>query len=300
MAQNNSPILIPHPESIIQLLNTNSTLTIGGIWGVVRAGQTWRAMDGTRFIWSADGMQVIYSQAGKFYTQTASGFTGDIRSYPINAAGVSAAPWVVVAQTEMKLLMGVVAGASGVGFALVIGTEVAEFIGENADKFETWEKHLEIVLKARELLKTNAPVLYDKVFSAVLKQIFKDMEKNIPDSVTPEIVFFGIGVVIGHVGKDVAEGKFSWLDLIKVVLKQLAIRLLIGVVPQAIKITEAEYQKMAAEIIKQLQIAGVSIQDRDIRQIVEEVQKHPETIRKAFDLMQQGFEGEQSSAATGL
>ena len=74
-----------------------------------------------------------------------------------------------------------------------------------------------------------------------------------------------------------------------------------GVVPCfAIKITEAEYQKMAAEIIKQLQIAGVSIQDRDIRQIVEEVQKHPETIRKAFDLMQQGFEGEQSSAATGL
>ena len=36
-------------------------------------------------------------------------------------------------------------------------------------------------------------------------------------------------------------------------------------------------------------------QDRDIRQIVEEVQKHPETIRQAFDLMNQGFETVQAA-----
>lgn len=39
----------------------------------------------------------------------------------------------------------------------------------------------------------------------------------------------------------------------------------LGVVPIAIKITEAEYRKMADEIITQLRSAGVAIHDNDIR-----------------------------------
>jgi hypothetical protein len=186
--------------------------------------------------------------------------------------------------------MGIVAGASGVGFAVVVGTEIAEFVIENREDFSKWEHQLEVVLKARAILKEHAPVLYDKVFNSVLNQVFKDVKGNIPDAVTPEVVFFGVGVVIGSVGKKLTEGKFSWFALVFVVVEQLAIRLTIGVVPQAIKITEAEYRKMADEIIGQLRKAGVTIQDADMRKIVEEVQKNPGEVKQALDMMRDAFQ----------
>jgi hypothetical protein len=290
MARNDFPLPILHPELIVPLLNTYSSLQIGGIWGTATSGQTWMAADGERFIWSADGMQVIYSQDGKFFTQSARGFVNDIRTYPAAAAGRSAQPWVRIAQVEVKLLMGIVAGASGVGFVIVVGTEIAEFVGENHDDFAKWEYQLEVVLKARQLLKSYAPVLYDKVFDAVLGQVFKDVKSNIPDAVTPEIVFFGVGVIVGSVGKALSKGKFRLLGLILVVLEQLLVRLTIGVVPQAIKITEAEYRKMADQIITQLRSAGVTIQDSDITKMVEEVRQHPDIVKQALDLMRDAFE----------
>jgi len=290
MGKDDFPLQIVHPDTIIPRLNTDSSLFIGGIWGSVKSGQTWMASDGERFVWSADGLQVIYSQDGKFFTQSPRGFINEVRTFPLVAAGRSAAPWVAIAQTEVKLLMGIVAGASGVGFVVVVGTEIAEFVVENRDDFSKWENQLEVVLKARAILKAHAPVLYDKVFNAVLLQISKDVFSNIPDAVTPQVVFFGIGVIIGNVGKKVATGKFTWAGLIFVVVEQLLIRLTTGVVPKAIKITETEYRKMAEDIIKQLRTAGVSIQDGDIRKIVKEVQDHPDEVKKAFDLMKDAFE----------
>jgi hypothetical protein len=292
-----SPIQIPHPESVIPLLDPATSYFIGGIWGNVTGGQTWIASDGERFVWSADGLEIIYSQDRKFFVQTPRGFANEVRTYPLVAAGRSAAPWARVAQIEMKFLMGVVAGASGVGFAVVVGTEIAEFVIENRDEFAKWEHQLEVVLRARAILKDHAPVLYDKVFNAVLNQVFKDVKGNIPDAVTPEVVFFGIGVVFGSVGKKLSEGKFSWFALIFVVVEQLAIRLTIGVVPQAIKITEGEYRKMADEIMNQLRKAGVTIQDADMRKIVEEVQKNPGEIKQAFDMMRDAFQQVAAPAA---
>jgi hypothetical protein len=120
------------------------------------------------------------------------------------------------------------------------------------------EHQLEVVLKARPILKTRAPVLYDRVFSPELSQVCKDVKATIPDAVAREVVFFGAGVIRGSVGKKLTQGKFSWLALVFVVVEQLLIRLTIGVVPPAIKIIEAEYGKMADEIINQPRTAGVA------------------------------------------
>jgi hypothetical protein len=70
--------------------------------GSVTGGQNCIAADGERFVWSADGLQVVYSQNGQFYLQSARGFINEIRTYPLVAAGRSAEPWVRVAQVEMK------------------------------------------------------------------------------------------------------------------------------------------------------------------------------------------------------
>lgn len=248
------------------------------------------ASDGPRFVFSADSLCVVYAQKGKVYVQDARGFAGEVTTYPFVAAGRSAKPWVEIAQVEVKLICGIVAGASGVGFAVVIGTEIAEFAVENRDNFGKWHRQLSAVLKARAILKQHAPVLYDKVFDAVLHQVYKDVKGHLPEAVTPEIVAFGVGVVIGTLGKKVAQGRFSLLAVIFIVVEQLAIRFSLGVIPGAIKITEDEYRKMADEILTQLKAAGVTIHDADIRKIVEEVRRHPAEIRKAFEEMKQEFQ----------
>src|ERR1700688_1286733 len=48
MASDDFPLLISSPEHIIPMLNTTTTLVIGGIWGVATSGQTWMATDGQR------------------------------------------------------------------------------------------------------------------------------------------------------------------------------------------------------------------------------------------------------------
>lgn len=284
------PVLIKNPETIMPLLDPRTVLHIGGIWGQIKSGQTVMASDGMRLVWSADSMNVIYTQNQKFYGQTSTGFVNEVRTAPLVEAARRAEFMARVAEIEMKLLMGVVAGSSGVGFAIVIGTEVLEFVVENRENFEKWKRQLEAVLKARELLKAHAPTIYEKVFNAVLKKLYKDVKSNIPDAVTPEVVAFGVGVIIGSVGKALAKGKFSILMLIFIVLEQIVVRFSISVVPGAFKLTADEYRKLADEIIQKMREAGVPIDSPTVKLIFEEVRKHPEEIKKAFNLLKEAFE----------
>jgi hypothetical protein len=289
------PVLIPHPETTLQRISTGTVLNIGGIWGQVKSGQTWVASDGKRFVFSADSMTVIYAQNGKVYAQASHGFINEVRTYSAVAAGRSAHPWIQVAQVEVRLICGIVAGASGVGFAIVIGSEIAEFVVDNRENFAKWNRQLSAILKARTLLKHDCPVLYDKVFSAVLHQVFKDVKAHIPDAITPEVVAFGVGVVIGSVGKKLAQGKFSLFIVIFAIVEQLVVRFAVSLIPGAIRITEDEYRRMAQQIISQLRTAGVLIQDGEARKIIEEVRQHPAKVKQAFDVLKRDFE--QSMAA---
>ena len=85
MGNADTPVLIAHPETIVPNLDTATTLYIGGIWGTVQSGQTWIASDGKRFVWSADGLQVVYSVNGKFFAQGSQGFINEVRTHPFIA-----------------------------------------------------------------------------------------------------------------------------------------------------------------------------------------------------------------------
>jgi hypothetical protein len=288
--KNNNPVPLLNPQPILAHVNTRTTLYIGGIWGEVRSGQTWTVADGRRFVWSADSMTVIYSQNGKFYAQSAVGFANEVRVAPLAIAGRQSMFMATVAEAEMKLLMGVVAGASGIGFAAVIGTEVLGFVAANRENFSKWNQQLHAVLKARAFLKTHTPVLYDKVFNAVLHQIYKDVKGKLPEAVTPETVAFGIGVVIGSVGKKAAAGKFSLLAIIFVVLEQLVIRFSLNVAPEAVKLSAEDYKKMADEIVTRMREAGINLMDSDAKTILEEVRRHPKEVKEAFEILRSAFE----------
>lgn len=285
-----SPVLVSDPGKVLsQLVGPGISYNIGGIWGQVKAGQIWNAAEGKRLVVYVDS-SVVYMLDSKVYIQDAAGFANDVRTYALGVAGKAGEKVVQIGYAELKFAMGLAAGASGVAFALVIGTEVVEFIHENHENFGKWQKQLLAVLKARAALKQIAPVLYDKVFSSVLKQVCKDVKGSILDGVSLEIVTFGIGVIVGTLGKKAAAGKFSMFAVLFIVLEQLVIRVSTGVIPNAIKITEENYRKMADQILLRLSTTGVHLTERDVRRIYEEVQRHPAEVRKIFQEMKEAFD----------
>ncbi len=284
------PVSIPNPEAVVPKLDSRSTLALGGIWGEVKAGQTWLATDGARLIWSASSMQVVYSINGRFFVQKASGFRGEVTTYPLIEGARRAAPMARLAEIEMKLLMGLVAGASGAGFAAVVGTELLAFVAENRDNFEKWQRQLRVVLEVRSALRAVAPTLYDKMFSAVLKQMWKDVKGQLPDSVTAETVAFGVGVVIGSVGKAATKGKFSVLGVLYVVLQQIVIRFGLNVAPHAVKLSVVEYGKLAQEVMRTLKEVGVVLTEGDAKKILDEAAKHPREIIATFEKLRGAFQ----------
>ena len=101
---------------------------------------------------------------------------------------------------------------------------------------------------------------------------------------------FGVGVIFCSVGKKLAQGKFSVLSLVFVILEQLVIRFALNVGPGALEIVSDEYQKMAAEIIGKAREAGITLPEGDVKKIIEEARQHPQEIKQAYEMMKSAFE----------
>jgi hypothetical protein len=266
-------------------LDPGTVLYAGSTVGQVRSGETWTVSDGPRLVWSADSRRVIYSQRGKFYEQSSRGFEAEVRTSHAVEGGRRAEFMARIAEVEMKFLMGVVAGSSGLGFAAVVGPELAMWYYRNRDNFEKWQRQLDSVLRVRAFLKKHTPTLYDRVFNALLRQYLS----KIPDAITAETVAFAAGVILGEVGEKLAAGKFSILWLVWAVVWQIGKRFVLDVSYPAYKLTEDEYRKLAQEIISKLREGGVTIDQATVKKIVEEVKHHPKEIKEAFDMLRGVF-----------
>lgn len=285
----NFPVPITNPETFIPKQSPNTKLNVGGIWGQITGGQTVLGSDGKRFIWSANNVAVVYSIGGRFFIQSSQGFINEMRTAPA-IEGMRRAEFMVrCVEVEMRFLMGIVAGASGVGFAAVVGTEIAAFVMENRNNFTKWSRYLNAFLQAREILKSKAPKLYDKVFNAILSQVWKDWKSKLTGAVTAEIIAFGVGVILGSAGKYVAEGTFSLLKVGFVVLEQIAIRFSLGVAPGAAVLSAQDYKKLADSLISTLRSAGVALNEPDVAAIVAEVKQHPDDIKRALQILKVAY-----------
>lgn len=284
------PRVIPDDKIEAVLAPEGSRLFIGGIWGHVERGQRWKASDGDRFVLSAASTDVIYYRSGRFYYQTSTGFIGEVTTYPFVEAGRRSAWLVTVAEVEFKLILGIVAGSSGVGFAIVVGSEIALFLVEHSADFAVWRRQLDAVLRARAMLRGNAPLLYEKLFDAALGRVIRDVKTQIPDAITPEVVAFLVGVILGGLGKKASRGALTALNVIALVMQSLVTRFVVSVVPGAVVLTKKQYEELARDIVEQLRAEGIDLSQADAERILEEVRRKPEVVRAAFEVLRTAFD----------
>jgi len=280
------PMRVP-PENVEDLLAPRGAkLKIGGIWGDVTAGSSWMATDGKRFVMSATSTDVVYYLKGTFYYQLSKSFIGEVTTYPFVEAGRRSLFLVTISECEMKLIMGIVAGASGVGFAIVVGTEVLEFVAEHSKDFQVWTHILRIAFEVRESLKTVAPTLYDKLFDAIFKVFLKDVWAKLGNATTPEILSFMVGVILGHIAHHLDEATETGsavapVAILWIILEAMVKRFFLSVVPTAIAMTSKEYGDIAKDMVATLKEHRVAISQDDMVKIVQEVQRHPAEIKAA-------------------
>lgn len=266
-----------------KLIDTASKLTIGGIWGEVKSGETWLATDGSRLVMTASNGGVIYllSTDGRIYRQSARGFVGEVTTYPFIEGARRAAPMVRLIELEVQFIMGVIGATSGVGFAVVAGTSILSFVVENRQKFTQWSRMVSAIMTARTALKQIAPTLYDKVFDALLFVLIKDVLPNAPGAITADGLAKMVGAIVGKLGKKAAEGKFSALTILATLLGNVAKNCLTAV-PKAISITAGEYKQSADKLIETLRSSGVTVTAADAQKIFEEIRQHPKEILDLF------------------
>jgi hypothetical protein len=278
-----SPVLLT-ADKIKDFVSSEPTkLKTYTVFGDINSGDTWLATDGKRFVLDASSGSVIYYESGLFFIQPSFGFVADVTTYPLVEAGRRCGFIAKVLEVEMKFFMGLIAGGSGVGFVLVVGTEVLEFVVEHEKDFPVWRHAWEVFWDARKYLKTYAPTLYEKVFWAVLKKFLGDSMDQVGNATTAEIAAFFVGVVLGHLGEHASKGAaLAPLFVIGTIFNALWKRFLLSVAPGAMELTKKQYEELANDIIAKLKESDLTITKDDIDKILKELKAHPEEIKAIF------------------
>jgi len=279
----NSPLLVP-PESVGDLVTVKAmNIPIGGVWGDVAAGSNWHVADGPRFVILPTSYDVLYYQNGHFFIQSKEGFVGEVNNWYSDVAR-HCGPVQRVFLTELKLLLGIIAGASGVGFAVVIGSEAFAFVVEHRDDFAVWRKSWATFLEVRATLQTCAPDLYENLVNGVLKSYGKEWYSQLQKAAeTPETISFFIGVVVGHIAERVVTfGPLTPIFVIWTLLKAVVFRFIMDIAPDAAKFAAHQFEVAAKELIERARRDGVTLTPQKADKIIHEINENRACIVPAL------------------
>jgi hypothetical protein len=276
------PQPLPHPGAILPRLRPGGPLFVGGIWGTINEGQTILASDGERLIWRISPFDVIYSQRKAFFIQKAIDFASEVRVAPAIIGAIRAK---VLVDAELKVLIGIVAGTSSVGFWIVIGSEVTEFVIENREKFDKWRHQFWVLYDVHKAFERYAPTFYHKVIKTVLVKIWE----KVPEAITPNTIGFAVGVVVGHMGQAAFKGHLTPWAVVGYVAAQVATRFVLNVVPDAVKFTQLEYSQFVTRAISMLREQNVQITSHDMDQIIREFRAHGSELREVYEALRKDF-----------
>ncbi|MEM9501380.1 MAG: hypothetical protein AAF941_05990 [Pseudomonadota bacterium] len=298
------------------------------------AGETWEAVGGKRLILSARQWSVnaggkikpagvvYFMQAtsrtksrkiGEVYQQSRAGFVGDIFDAPIEIAGKRLKSTQVLAEMEVNLLLGIVTTVVPAVWWIDKGLSATEWIVFNRKKFPTWIAAIKLILKARRILKTHCPTLWDKIVDAALLGAWKgtkafvamfgeDIAGNIPEAAIADEgkLAKATGGLVGKLGTEAVRGRLSALKVIWIVLKAIATHAALST-PGAIKITYKEKKDAALKLVESLKRAGVALSERDAAKVIDEVITGGPIVLGALEKLERGFnaldlDGDQAEA----
>jgi hypothetical protein len=283
------PDLILDPEPALAQLGTRGSIDIGGLFGTVYAGQTVNAPEGKRFIWYADPTAVVFICEKKVYRQDGAAFREDVRTAPVIVGAQHAVGMARLGDAELKFLMGLLAGAHWAGFCFVIGSEIAEWVNENAENFDHWSIQLGALLKAREVFKGSCPKTYDIMFSRCLRKACGAVYDRLGQAATMEVIAFAIGVIVGHSGAAAYKGAFKIWLVISQSLQQIIIRTVLDVAPDAIGIASRNYQEIMTKALINIRSTGVAVSEVEIKLMINELAAHKREAKLAYDYIVAGF-----------
>jgi hypothetical protein len=288
----------------------SAEIRFNGQLTIVNAGEVWKAVDGDRLIVSASSLvhsdvQFIQMTAvpgsgkliGVCYKQYRVGFQEDVTKGAVAGEVVRRTAHIQkLMRIEAYFLMGMLSSIGGTPVLLwSVGTNIGEFVGHNGSKFPAWAAAVGVVLAARAVIKSHAPVFYDKVVDALLLGAWKgckiavaafgtDVLTLIPEAMAKdsEKLAQATGGLVAKLGQKGWKGKVGVFSVIATILLEVG--------KNAVTSLPVAVDLKATEIYGKLKAAGVSITEAEGKAIVLEFVKHgailyPEMkkLKDAFD-----------------
>jgi len=273
----------------------------GGIFPFVQGGQEWPGLigKGPRFVVDASNYGVVFIQDGVVLYQPAQGWVEDYRTYHMVRGAQGAESMAEISIFTIDVLMGIASMCGGAVTLVITGTSVLQFLQKHMNDFPKWIRVLKAIALARNVFRTYAPTLYDKVIDAALRKglalgyaafveslpyVVKLALPNLGKAVDQNVHKSGraLGKMIGKLGFTAMKGRLKLLGAIVKILLFIVTRILVAV-PKSISLRVGEYKKMAEDLIKLLRGNGVKIQESEVQAIFEEIRKNPRKIQQRLN-----------------
>ena len=283
------------PESVYRI--QGGPMHMDGL--VFKRGQIIPALDGDRLLLSINSREAVFilmnkngfdgpldemvpmrGEVGRIYVQSRQAFIGEYETRLFKTIARDLKPIKTMIEVEVAILMGIGTTLTGT-YWFYVGFTVSDFVARNASKFKHWYALLEAILDARSDLKRVAPVLYDKIFTAVKIQYL--------DSIRAKDVATLVGRLVGVLGKQAMEGRFSALGMLFTLVAGTAI-LAVKNVGASIEKAKHDWDSGMNSIDANLRLLGTEITAEDKNKMFAEIMANPREIKSIFEKLKSAFD----------
>jgi len=269
-------------EKIPSSPNSISLMTGNGIV-LISVGDQFPSRVGGRLIlrvrWSGTGYGVFYYEDGKIYGHDALYFWKESWMEAFQTGAHWARGGSAIAMFQVELCMGIMAGAGGkVAHWALTATDVLHLVSEV--DIVALVKGLPKLLAARKILKSVAPRVYDKLFSAFVDKLLENVGESLVSAATAHFAGRALGRMGRHVPgqllktvKDIAGWATMFIILRLVALPALA---------------AADVKTLAVDMKKELAKLKINVTEAEAELMLREMWSNKQKVVEAMRLMEGG------------
>ncbi len=283
-------------------LKTHSVFNIGGLLNgiTLKSGETYPAPDAKRVILEATHDRVIFVEIKKYskpglYIQTPSGFHQDWLDFIRLNSAKSLEATRVLAEWEVQFLVGVVAGTSWKGLALVIGVDVFEeaITKKKSKATKDAVRTLQVLFKTKRELKQVAPTLESVLSDLVWMSLLKGQANYLAPTMLndPKIAARAAGTIVTQISTQALDQRLTISSFIWSILTQVGTKAALTVPAALSKTVESFSPSSPAAAVEKIQemfsSLNIVLSDSEKKAIIKELSDNPDKIRKIFLRMNQ-------------